>query len=942
MADTKNSKEKLKLTQKLSLFFFSRTKTTALLWLVIVVFGALCYTTLLKREGFPTINTPYAFASGTYFVNDPAKVDNQVAKPLIDYLLKQDGVKEVTSQSSDNFFTVIIIYKDKVNAESRSKQLDKQVKEAKIIPQQANLQIKDFKFGFTPRGDNIVISFYSKDKTPTPELVAQAKQAAEYINSQNLSLVKSATIIDPYDKVINPLTGQAVIAQKSFDRYGARENNQNKFYDSVVIGIAAKPGADNLKLDDQVSKVIEQINSDPRFSKYNATISASFAPQVKSQISELQRVLLEGLLAVLVVGSIIIAIRASLITVISMVTVILAVNAILYLIGYTLNTITLFGLILSLSLIVDDTIIMTEAIDASRRKEKDPREVIKVATGKISRAMIAATLTATLCFAPLAFVGGILGSFIRAIPVTIISALLISLFVALIFIPFLSRYLLLSKKQLGKSGKKEMSAGVEAKIARFVSSPMYWAKGSTKKLMFVGITAVIIGFSFIGASGALFGKVKFNIFPPAKDSNEIGITITYPSGININQAEAITDKVDAIIAKNIGENLVKASYYGQADIQQARLSVELKDYNKRSITSPEIVKNLQKEFDDFKDARVKAGQVDAGPPASAFAAQISSGGNREGASKLAKDIETYLKTQPVKRPNGDKVQITDIAVANTGIYNRNKDSQYIEVTAQYKDTDTTTLLTLTKNAVEDKFTPNVVASYGLAKDSLKFDFGQETENQDSFKTLAIAFPILLLAIYVLLVIEFRSLFQPFLIFMAIPFSLFGVVLGLYLTDNPFSFFASLGFFALIGLSIKNTILLTDYANQARRAGMGPVDAAHEALAERFRPLVATSLTAVFSLIPLAILSPFWEGLAVVLIGGLIANTFLVVTVFPYFYLGSEYLRIRFSKKRAFLWLAVAALAGFLTFKFIDAKFALLGVIASLIILKIAEKLVRKK
>jgi len=941
MSEIKNN-SKLRLTQKLSLFFFQRTKLTVFIWLVVFIFGALCYTTLLKREGFPTINTPYAFASGTYFVNDPAKVDSQVAKPLIDYLLKQDGVKKVTSQSSGNFYTVIIIYKDKVNAESRSKQLDKQVKASKILPAQANIQIKDFKFGFTPRGDNIVISFYAKDKTPTPVLAEKAKQASDYINSKNLPLVKSASIINPYDTVTNPLTGQSVIAQKSFDRYGERANQQNNFYDSIVIGVQAKPGADNLKLDKQVTDALANLNQDPKFSNYQAVISASFAPQVKSQINELQRVLLEGLLAVLVVGSIIIAIRASLITVISMITVIVAVNGVLYLIGYTLNTITLFGLILSLSLIVDDTIIMTEAIDASRRKEKDPREVIKVATGKISRAMIAATLTATLCFAPLAFIGGVLGSFVRAIPVTIISALLISLLVALILIPFLARYLLLSKKQLGKSGKKEMSAGIEAKIARFVSSPMYWAKGSTKKLMFVGITAVIIGFSFIGASGALFGKVKFNIFPSAKDSNQMGVTITFPSGINIKQAESITDQVDKIISDNLGENFVKASYYGQADIQKASLSIELINYNKRSITAPELTNKLQSKFDNFKPAQVKVGQVDAGPPASAFATQITSGGNREGASKLAKDIESFLKSQPVKRPNGDKVQITDIAVANASIYSRNKDSQYIEVTAQYKDTDTTTLLTLTQKAVKDKFTPTVVESYGLPKDSVKFDFGQETENQNNFKTLAIAFPILLIAIYVLLVIEFRSLFQPFLIFMAIPFSLFGVVLGLYLTNNPFSFFASLGFFALIGLSIKNTILLTDYANQSRRAGMGPVDAAHEALAERFRPLIATSLTAVVSLIPLAILSPFWESLAVVLIGGLLANTFLVVTVFPYFYLGSEYLRIRFSKKRAIIWLIGIGETIFLSVKLAGPKAILPGLLIAILIIVIVEKFIRNR
>ncbi len=106
----------------------------------------------------------------------------------------------------------------------------------------------------------------------------------------------------------------------------------------------------------------------------------------------------------------------------------------------------------------------------------------------------------------------------------------------------------------------------------------------------------------------------------------------------------------------------------------------------------------------------------------------------------------------------------------------------------------------------------------------------------------------------------------------------------------------LGFFALVGLSLKNTILLTDYANQLRREGYSAVDAAVGALHERFRPLIATSLTAVVSLIPLAIASPFWEGLSVVLIGGLLSSTFLVITVFPYYYLGAEYLRVKTRHK----------------------------------------------
>lgn len=170
--------------------------------------------------------------------------------------------------------------------------------------------------------------------------------------------------------------------------------------------------------------------------------------------------------------------------------------------------------------------------------------------------------------------------------------------------------------------------------------------------------------------------------------------------------------------------------------------------------------------------------------------------------------------------------------------------------------------------------------------------------------------------YVLLAIQFRSMLQPLLIFLAIPFSLFGITPGLDLTSNAFSFFAMLGFFALLGLSIKNTILLTDYANQARRGGMGVVDSAVEGLRERFRPLFATSATAVVSLIPLALTSPFWEGLTVVLIFGLLSSTLLVVTVFPYYYLGAEYLRLKVGAKRFFMWfipaVALALFAGWLT------------------------------
>jgi multidrug efflux pump subunit AcrB len=925
--------------QRLSLWFFKRPRQTAFIWIVIAVFGAVSYATLLKREGFPAINTPYAIAKGSYLVNDPAKVDTEIAKPLNDYFIKQDGVKSVQSQSFGNFYVAYVLFKDNINADTRSKSLGAEVNSKHLLPAKATFTFVPYEFGFTERGDDMVVSFYSKTGSQnTEDLIAKANKAADFIRSKHLSLVRDVSAINPFEQAYDTITGQKIDNQKSFDRFGQRTDAHATFYTSVVIGIQADSGTDNLKLDKQVQSAVDELNQRPEFKDYKAVISASYAPDIRDQIDVLQKSLLEGLGAVLIVGSIVIALRASIITVLSMLTVIAAVNGLLYLIGYSLNTITMFALILGLSLIVDDTIIMVEALDAQRRKQKRAEIAVEQATRKVSRAMVAATSTAVLSFAPLIFVGGILGKFIRAIPITIMSALIISLFVALIFIPLFARFLLLGKKQMGEGNVREVAASIEAFIARFISGPMLWAKGNTKKLFLVGIVALLIGTGFIGAGGYLFKKVKFNIFPPAKDGNQLMAHITFRPNTNIDQAQQVADQADKLISNTLGNNFVKASYYGQANIDQAMLYIYLTDYRQREPTAPQLIKTLNDKFASFKPAEIEVQSLDAGPPASPFTVQIKSGQDRQAALKLAGDIAHYLQYDTtLKRPDGSVAKIKNVSIGNSSIYVRKDAVAYVTVDVKFVDDDTTTLVTLGKDAINKHFAKDkIAASYGLPKDAIQYDTGQEQENQDSFKTLALAFPILLVAIYILLSFQFRSLLQPILIFMALPFSLFGITLGLWLTNNPFSFFAMLGFFALIGLSIKNTILLTDYANQARASGLGTVDSIHEALAERFRPLIATSLTAVFSLIPLTLSSPFWEGLGVTLIFGLLSSTFLVITVFPYYYLGAEYMRQHINRRTGIAWV-ILTIALAIPLK----KAAILAPLISVILIKIIKLSYRK-
>lgn len=893
-----------RLLPKFSLYIFDRPRIAAILWLCLTIFGLLSYTTFMKREGFPSVAIPYSVVGGAYIANDPAKVDKEVVQPISEIALKDSHVKSVTSQAQGTSYNVAIEYKEGTNVDKVAKDIEQRIKDANVIPKQAIVKFVVPKMGFTERGDDAVISVYSKDSSVSAqELKKEGDKLADFINDKNIATVKNASTAELFNEGVNPLTGQNVVEQTNFDRYGVREGHENKFYDSVAVGILQQKGSDVIDLDDDLRAAVAEYNKKNKGSDFTATVSASYAPDIKNQIGELQKSLLEGLFVVLLVGSLVIAVRASIITVLAMVTVLAIAVGVLFATGYTLNTITLFALILCLGLIVDDTIIMVEAIDAQRRRRTDARKTVEVATRKVSRAMVAATSTAALSFAPLLFVGGILGGFIRAIPVTVITSLVVSLLVALIFIPLFARYLLLGKKQMGAKNVHEPAAGIEAKIAQFIGKPMLWARNSKKRLLTVGLTAVFIGMTFIGAGGYLFQKVTFNIFPPTKDSNGLMVSFSFKEATSIEQAEKIADEANAIVAKKLGENFKTASFYESGTAQNGTMYVNIIPYDERDITAPQLVKELDKDLKRVSGAEVKVSQMDVGPPASAFTVRIETA-DRDKALKLAKDMNEFLAAQELKRPSGTTAKVTTTSISDPGTYSRADGKLYVEVTANFSADDTTTLVTLAQQAVEKEFDANKVQSYGLEKDVIKFDFGQEDENQESFQTLALAFPVLLFAIYLLLAVQFRSLAQPLLIFMAIPFSLFGITLGLYLSDNAFSFFAMLGFFALIGLSLKNTILLTDYANQLRREGKPAVDAAVEALGERFRPLIATSLTAVVSLIPLALTSPFWEGLTVVLICGLLSSTFLVIFVFPYYYLGAEFVRLHISRTACISWLVL--------------------------------------
>jgi multidrug efflux pump subunit AcrB len=144
--------------------------------------------------------------------------------------------------------------------------------------------------------------------------------------------------------------------------------------------------------------------------------------------------------------------------------------------------------------------------------------------------------------------------------------------------------------------------------------------------------------------------------------------------------------------------------------------------------------------------------------------------------------------------------------------------------------------------------------------------------------------IAIIAIFSVLVLQFRSFVQPLIIFIALPFALIGMIWALYITGNTFSFTAFIGLTSLIGIVVNNSILLVDYTNILRREGKTLIEALKIAGETRFTPIILTSLTTIMGLLPLTLRGgTLWAPLGWTIIGGLLVSTMLTLVMVPVFY-----------------------------------------------------------
>lgn len=881
------SKEKLSYLQKFSLFFFKNKRFSIFAWISILVLGLVTYTNLIQKEGFPSVQVPISVVNANYFVNDKAKVDSEIALPISEALQGVSEIKEVSTIATANFATVVVTYQDNVDSADGSKIVQSKIESASL-PEQAKVEYSSIDASKFINEYSLLVGVYSKDGTHT---LLETTKAAEGLAKEidGLNSVASSTVISQLQRATDPRTGQETEIQNSFDILGIKDNGEDvKFYSTVNIGFKFAQGQDALEASDEISQTIDNYISSGKLEGFDAKVSADFAPTIREQISSLQRNMLEGFIVIALVSFILISWRVGLSTSLTMVTVILTTVLILYLFGLTLNVITLFALILSLGLIVDDATIISEAIDSMKNNSKDRREVVKEAIGKIARASTAGTLTTIFAFVPMLFISGILGGFIRGIPITIIVSLALSLIISLSLIPFFASGFLLSKPK--KEPKHNPVQKAEKFLALKLSNLIRFTGRHRFKGGFIAFGFILLSLLATMVGGTYFGKAGFDIFPKEKDSTEIAVSVTFRAGSTIGEAALQADKVNQILSEE-SAHIEQVTYSGSGSTQDATISIKLTDLDEREDTSVQISKRLQESFDGLKAEGILASSSSAGAggASSDFPLEIRVvADDKQSASKLLEQMQSKFQSTTLETQSGKEFRVSKFLPSDTtNLVKRIDGNSYSALSVGFDQDSSSELIVATEKFIEENFN---AGDFGLPKDSIQTDAGFEESNQESFKSMMIAFPIMLVGMYILLAFQFKSLLQPLFIFLAIPFSFLGVGMGLYYTNNSASFFVMLGFFALIGIALNNTILITDFANQERKKGVGRVDSIANALQARFRPLLTTSITGVVALIPLALQDPFWQSLSVTLIFGLLSSTLLVILCFPYYLVAVEVLR----------------------------------------------------
>lgn len=628
--------------------------------------------------------------------------------------------------------------------------------------------------------------------------------------------------------------------------------------------------------------------------------------------------------------------------------------------GQTLNGTSLFALVLVLGLVVDHAIVIVENSYRYRKQGIPAEDATIRGTNEVVAPVTSATLTTVAAFLPLMLVPGVIGKFLRIIPLVASFALVASLLEALLFIP--SHF-----AHWGAVPKRKRGKGAFDKIAnRFV---LFLEKVYKHKIL-IGVGALVIDIAIL----SLTVFIRQDLFR-GEEYNWFYINLELAPGAPRSKTAEVVTKYESVLLPLIGKGEIRAvsSSIGLSEqdnqfVQQnnvAQIQVDVVKAGDRDRSIPQIMNDIREKTDSIAGTfSVRFQMVEGGPPVEAPVSFRIFGENYDELSTVAdmfkKELGEYNGLYNIKddlergKPElqvlvspqrAAQVNLSASFVGNyihaaidginASTYYRGNDN--IDVIVTYNPVAQTNVgaVTSLRFPVQDSF-PVLFSSVATVQQDqgissikrvdgrrqiqisaeaykeaepakvteavvkrfnseiqprypgMTLELGGEfSEFRNLLTQIAQLFFIGIFVMYLLLGAQFKSYFQPLLIFITIPFAFVGVVLYLIISQNPFSSTVMYAGVALAGVAVNDSIVLITFVNNRLRNGKLLRDAVLEGVSVRFRPIILTTLTTMAGLLPMAIgvggRSSVWGPMAATIVFGLLFSTASSLIIIPCWY-----------------------------------------------------------
>ncbi len=744
----------------------------------------------------------------------------------------------------------------------------------------------------------------------------------------------------------------------------------------IALAVVPQPGSNYVSIADEFYKRLEQIKKEMP-ADVNVQIGLDQTRFIRKSILEVRETLmLAFLLVVMIIYAFfrdwIIAIRPLIDIPVSLI----GSFFIMYLMGFSINVLSLLAIVLATGLVVDDGIVVTENIFKKMERGMNRYQAALEGSKEIYFAVIATSITLAVVFLPIIFLEGFVGRLFREFGIVVAGAVLISAFVSLTLTPVLN--VKLARK----------NATEHPWLYRKTEPFFRWLENSYQRALERFMRMRWVAFLIVVACVAAILWVGGNLqseLAPMEDRSQFRVQMTAPEGTSFeamdNHVNRVTDlMLDSVDERDLVLSVTSPGFTGSGNANTGFVRVTLTPPTERTRSQSEIVKKVNKNLSKFNQVRAVTIEEQTislnrrgGQPV-AFVIQNNDFNkltkvlpqllDAAKQSKILMNADVDLKfNRPELSIEVDRLRASQLGVSISDVsqtlqmaysnrrlgYFMKEGKQYqvmAQMTRDYRNEPGDLRQLFVRNnrgelismdnlvSINETTTPPTIYHFNryksatisaglqpgytigdgikemerLTKGVLDDSFstalsGSSRDFKESSSNISFAFLLALALIFLILAAQFESFIDPLIIMLTVPLALAGAVISLSIFGHTLNIFSQIGIIMLIGLVTKNGILIVEFANQSREKGMGKLEAVVHSAAQRFRPILMTSLAMALGALPLALslgaAATSRIPLGVVIVGGILFALVLTLFVIPamYSYLSSKR-RSSFDQKMA--------------------------------------------